>query len=125
MKKKTTKKVTKIIKKKSVTKPKKLRKTKKVKFLGVCNTRDCKTMIGGLDLISPLIFVCPACDRKDKINKLKPFKSTKDKPTTKRDYLNQVIESKIEDLAPMTPLILSLQPNETDSTIDADTDTED
>ena len=63
---------------------------KTFKFLGYC--KNCGGQIVSGDLESKKIYVCPQCSNRNSIGKLKKDKNI-DKPTTKKDYLENTINS--------------------------------
>jgi DNA-directed RNA polymerase subunit M/transcription elongation factor TFIIS len=70
---------------------------KSYKFLGYCPKAGCGSMIGTNDLISKMVFVCPACDNKDKISKLKSkLKNIVEKSKSKKEYLSITIAHHVE-----------------------------
>jgi len=63
----------------------------KNKFLGYCK---CGFMIGMSDLIKKTIYVCPSCNKRNKVKNLKQEKDKEFKPLTKKEYLEDVISFK-------------------------------
>lgn len=59
------------------------------RFYGYCPKPACSMQIIEDDLVSKQIFKCPSCFKRDCISKLKSErKSTIEKPTNKKEYLN-------------------------------------
>lgn len=71
---------------------------KKSKFLGFCP--KCNFMIAKGDLESKQIFICPSCNKRDRIKNLKKIVAS-EKFTSKKDYLNAVIDSKHVEMLPL------------------------
>lgn len=71
-------------------------KVKITKFLGYCP--KCKFMISKKELVSKLVFLCPACNKKDRVTKL--LKETgSEKPKSKKEYLQSTVHvSSLESL---------------------------
>jgi hypothetical protein len=68
---------------------------KAYRFLGLCP--KCKGMIGTLDLVSKFIFVCPYCEKRARLNKLKADKPVEEK-VSKKEYLNSSIKTDYHDM---------------------------
>lgn len=62
---------------------------KPVKFLGYCK---CGFMITKKELVSKFIYLCPLCEKRNRISKLKDEKKSEiEKPKTKKEYLENII----------------------------------
>lgn len=65
------------------------------KFLGYCK---CNFAICSSDLTSVRIYFCPCCNKKMGIGKLKKTIIRLDVPTSKKEYLDQTINAKYNDM---------------------------
>ena len=77
--------------------PEDYKEPKAFKLLGYCTCKD-RTMITTADLVSKFCFVCPACERKLRTNKLRKEKRTDSVGMDKKAWLNDGIDATHHDM---------------------------
>jgi len=71
-------------------------KTTKIKFKGYCPR--CKFMITKHEMVSKKIFECPSCGKRATVSKLKKEIRNEFKPSTKKEYLESIINHNHHDM---------------------------
>ena len=80
------------------------------KMLGYCSRKGCTCMIGTLDLVSKLIFVCPVCSKRDHIKKLKKPSKPKEQ-MSKKEFLDSHMTTDYHDMPAMNDPEINIQPD--------------
>lgn len=73
--------------------------TKKLKFIGFCP--KCLFMIAKAELISKLVYVCPSCGKRARINTLKKERPTLKTYRNEKEYLSSTINVDHYDMPSM------------------------
>ncbi len=87
------------LKKKVSTESYDMSNVKKFKFLGYC--KGCQMLIATKDLVSKFIYLCPGCGKRTRIKKLLK-EIVKEKPKSKKEYLDSTIHAVHLDAIPLS-----------------------